>query len=257
MARYIAGPSASVMERIQRAYQHRLYLIEKSLIGDPENPVSCEFFVLGATGNVYTVKLEKIPSCTCPDFSRGHVCKHLLFVYLRVLKLPQSDPRVWQKALLSPELQDLLEKSVVSEAALASQSVRRRFQEITGKAGKEVENTEKVEQRELDGDCPICYEPMAAEDGKEVEPVVFCRVCGNNVHRDCFQKWSRGKRGRKVTCIYCRAVWEDPSLKKKGKKKEIGPGWYINLASYSEDHSVTDTSLEALYPESYEWIRFG
>lgn len=133
MARFLKCPSIAVRERIQRAYQHRLYLIDKKVMGAGESsPAGCEFFVLGATGNVYSVKLEKIPSCTCPDAAKGNVCKHLLFVMLRVLKLPESDPRVWQKALLTNELEDLLNTSATNEGVLASQLVRQRFHEITG-----------------------------------------------------------------------------------------------------------------------------
>lgn len=133
MARYISTPSIAVKERIQRAFEHRLYLIEQKMINVGQgSPKGCEFFVLGATGNVYTVILDSKPSCTCPDAARGNTCKHFLFVMLRVLKLPQSDARVWQKAYLSSELEDLLNISATNEGVLASQSVRQRFLEITG-----------------------------------------------------------------------------------------------------------------------------
>ena len=133
LARFVSSPSVAVRERIQRAYQHRLYLIEKKMVDAEEgSPTGCEFFVLGATGNVYSVKLEKRPSCTCPDAAKGNICKHFLFVMLRVLKLPESDPRVWQKALLSTELEELLNISATNEGVLASQLVRQRFHEITG-----------------------------------------------------------------------------------------------------------------------------
>ena len=133
LARYISSPSIAVKERIQRAFEHRLYLIEQRMINVGQgSPKGCEFFVLGATGNVYTVILETKPSCTCPDAARGNTCKHFLFVMLRVLKLPQSDARVWQKAYLSSELEDLLNISATNEGVLASQSVRQRFLEIAG-----------------------------------------------------------------------------------------------------------------------------
>lgn len=118
------------MERIERAYQHRLYLIEERMIGSP--PTGSEFVVLGATGNVYSVKVEQRPSCTCPDAAKGNTCKHLLFVMLRVLKLSPSDPRAWQTALLTSELQDLLTISATNEGILASQTVRQRFHELSG-----------------------------------------------------------------------------------------------------------------------------
>lgn len=117
--------------------------------------------------------------------------------------------------------------------------------------------TEKSIQRDLDGDCPICYEAMAGGDGKPREPVVFCKTCGNNVHRDCFEKWSRSKRstGGKVTCIYCRADWLDIKKNRPNSQNvETDRDGYVNLASYSEGHAHQDTSLESLYPNSWEWI---
>ncbi len=63
-----------------------------------------EFSVLGATANVYSVSVGKHPSCSCPDFQKGNICKHYLFVMLRVLRLDRSDPLVWQKALLKSEV---------------------------------------------------------------------------------------------------------------------------------------------------------
>ncbi|CAI5508726.1 unnamed protein product, partial [Closterium sp. Naga37s-1] len=51
----------------------------------PAPPCSCNFHVLGATGNVYTVTISQQPSCTCPDYGNGNLCKHVLFVLLRVL----------------------------------------------------------------------------------------------------------------------------------------------------------------------------
>lgn len=114
--------------------------------------------------------------------------------------------------------------------------------------------TEKSVQRDLDGDCPICYEALASGDGKPGEPVVFCKTCGNNVHRDCFERWSQSKRstGGKVTCIYCRADWF--AIGKKSPNGKTDYNGYVNLASYSVGHAHEDTSLEALYPDSWEWI---
>ena len=45
---------------------------------------------------VYTVKVCRHPSCTCPDFVRGNLCKHVLFVMMRVLKQPATNPLIWQ-----------------------------------------------------------------------------------------------------------------------------------------------------------------
>lgn len=251
LARFIAKPNSAVQERIARAFAHRLYLIDKKFLGAP--PSECDFFILGATGNVYTVKLSLRPSCTCPDHVKGNTCKHFLFVMLRVLKLPREDPRVWQKALLPSELHDLLENLSVSNAVLASSLVRERFQQITGETSTPAMEPLEPLQREIDGDCPICYEPMANKDGKPSESIVFCKTCGNNVHADCFKRWSQSKKHGSVTCIYCRAVWGSDAKGAGGSSQ--GGGEYINLASYSDAHRPDETTIEALYPSSHQWWR--
>jgi uncharacterized Zn finger protein len=37
-----------------------------------------EFIVMGSTGNLYTVIICQTPNCDCPDFQRGHLCKHIV-----------------------------------------------------------------------------------------------------------------------------------------------------------------------------------
>ena len=56
------------------------------------------------SGNVYTVTISKNPHCSCPDHAKGNVCKHILFVMLRAIRLPPDDPLVWQRALLKGEV---------------------------------------------------------------------------------------------------------------------------------------------------------
>ena len=61
---------------------------------------------------VYQVTVGKHPDCTCPDFQRGNLCKHYLFVMLRVLRLDDRDPLVWQKALLKSEVMPAVPNAV-------------------------------------------------------------------------------------------------------------------------------------------------
>lgn len=124
-----------------------------------------------------------------------------------------------------------------------------------GAVGECKTEAEKGAQRTIEGDCPVCYESMAGEGGKAKEPIVFCKACGNNVHRDCFDRWSRSKRsaGGKVTCIYCRAEWLE-NMDQKTQNLKVDSGGYVNLASYSESHVGQDNSLETLYPDSWEWL---
>ena len=254
-----SAPSAAVRERIARAYTHRLYLINRQPAG-PGTAPSCRFQVLGATGNVYEVVISNVPSCSCPDAAKGNTCKHILFVMLRVLKCRQDDPRVWQKALLNSEVQDLLQAAPEHSHAsvLASRSVQQQFERLSGLetgvggASAAAEALSSSVQRALEGDCPICFEALSTSNGDATEPVTFCKTCGNNYHRSCFDKWRGAKRHEMVTCAMCRAPWEDEGPGTSAMRISRG---YLNLASYSPAHSnTTATSLEQLYPDSHMWI---
>ena len=103
----------SIMVKHERVMTQRMFLVERS--GRKNEALEEEFSVLGSTGNVYNVNVRLIPrcshpsssrryeadnSCTCPDFMKNRVhCKHILFVFLKVLKLP--DPLWYQAAFLT------------------------------------------------------------------------------------------------------------------------------------------------------------
>lgn len=106
----------SVKDRMHRAQCERLYLIERK----QESDTSAIFTVLGNTGNVYTVKISVLPSCDCPDYSSS--CKHILFVYLRILKINTASYILYQRALLEPELQDIFEANPMPTANVMASS---------------------------------------------------------------------------------------------------------------------------------------
>lgn len=51
---------------------------------------------------------------------------------------------------------------------------------------------------------------QADTDGAD-NAVTFCKECGNNVHVECFKRWTASKKssGEPVTCVYCRHPWLD------------------------------------------------
>lgn len=249
--RWAATPNQKTRERIQRALPgsaHRMFLIETkqlSTVGSEGGP-SQEFAVLGATGNVYTVVINRHPSCNCPDAQKGNLCKHVLFVYLRVLKLKSDNPLVWQKALLTHEVQEVLSTaSVADQSVLACARVRQKYEELHSKDGKSASTS----QRPIEGDCPICYEPL--EEGTEA--VVFCHTCGNNIHEQCFQNWSRTKKHShdQVTCVYCRTPWQAEVFEGGQASQGGGNANFVNLGSYSQE---APPSLEDLYGDRAVWI---
>ncbi|KAI4380149.1 hypothetical protein MLD38_006371 [Melastoma candidum] len=220
------GPPHPVTDRILRAVHHRLLLLHRS---DPD------FFVLGATGNVYTVTLSASPSCTCPD--RTTPCKHILFVLIRVLGVPLDDPCLRRRTLRPCRLRCLL--STPSDvASLASASLRARFHErffLVRKRGGSNEWGARPDERpgeeEGDGDepeaCPICLEEMGLAGGEGGRAVV-CTTCRNKVHEECQLTWKKSLGRRSAICVMCRSRW----------RKEREPDRYVNLAAYvGEDDS--------------------
>ena len=66
---------------------------------------------------VYKVKVGKFPQCNCPDFKiRKNLCKHYLYVMIRVLRLREDDPLVWQRALLLSEVEEVSASPICSRA---------------------------------------------------------------------------------------------------------------------------------------------
>jgi len=107
--RYREHAPQDVMVKYDRVMTQRMFLVERS--GRKDGELHEDFSVLGSTGNVYNVNLSQIPtyllcgnrvdcSCTCPDFAKHQVhCKHILFVLVKVLKLP--NPLWFQAAFLT------------------------------------------------------------------------------------------------------------------------------------------------------------
>ncbi|XP_068642137.1 uncharacterized protein [Aristolochia californica] len=207
-------PTQPVADRISRALRHRLLLLHRS---------HANFYVLGATGNVYNVNLSVIPTCTCPD--RTVPCKHILFVFLRVLGVPVDDTCLRRKTLRPCQLTRLL-GTPTSPGFLAGQRVRERFHQLFSESGR---LRPVVDIRLEEGSiCPVCLEEMRKE-----EKVVCCSVCRNSLHEECFMKWKRTTGRRVATCVMCRCRWRE---KREHEK-------YVNLASYvSDEHEETGGS---------------
>ncbi|KAL0031719.1 hypothetical protein WJX79_003146 [Trebouxia sp. C0005] len=243
---------------------HRLFLLDRNLVSPmtSENGPVEKFSVLGATANVYSVSVGRHPSCSCPDFQKGNVCKHYLFVMLRVLRLSESDPLVWQKALLKSEAEQVLggTRSTRADAeVLADQSVISHYRRVTGKdaastsAAAAGPHDAASKQRPIEGECAICYDSLKADGPAPEDKVTFCHECGNNVHVECFKRWSASKKGsgEPVTCVYCRCPWVVAS---GGSGASLNKD-YVNLRDVSHEHQSADMSLHSLYGDTAVWIQ--
>jgi len=186
-----------------------------------EAPLARRYAVLGSTGNVYTVRVGELVSCDCPDAAKGNVCKHQLFIFLRVLRQPRDSPLVFQRALLSSERAKLFASPHAARGpastAVASSSVVQAYSAATGKAKATAPEHRGVKA----DDCPICFEALGSE------ALEVCTSCRNGIHADCFRRWSASKAGvETVPCPLCRAPW--PAV--AGGKGRVGAEGFINLA---------------------------
>ncbi|KAL2548420.1 SWIM zinc finger family protein/mitogen-activated protein kinase kinase kinase (MAPKKK)-related [Forsythia ovata] len=194
------------------ALRHRLRLLHRS---------DSMFFVLGSTGNVYTVNLCATPSCTCPD--RTTPCKHILFVLIRVLGVRLDDSCLWRRTLRPCQLNRLLNLPTLTEA-LARATLCERFHRLFFKARQSYSRPPVVVE---DGSiCPVCLEEMGKED-----KVVACGTCRNIIHEECFLAWKRsGGRRKSATCVLCRARWRERENQEK----------YLNLSAYISQDDMAE-----------------
>uniref|UniRef100_A0A0D9WR55 SWIM-type domain-containing protein n=1 Tax=Leersia perrieri TaxID=77586 RepID=A0A0D9WR55_9ORYZ len=212
-----------VASRIIRALQHQLRLLHRA---------GAEFYVLGATGNVYTVTLATAPACTCPDPSVP--CKHILFVLLRVLGLSLDEACVWRQSLRPCQVARLVSTPTASSAAggeiLAGTRAREMFHRLWSARAATKADEEGRRRREesategrIEGGaaCPVCLEEMSAA------VVMSCGTCRNAVHAECFARWKRSRGRRAATCVVCRARWRQPASRDKEGERQ-----YINLSAF-------------------------
>ncbi|XP_004148392.1 mitogen-activated protein kinase kinase kinase 1 [Cucumis sativus] len=216
-------PSQPVADRIVRALHHHLRLLHRS---------GSNFFVLGATGNVYIVSLSSTPSCTCPD--RITPCKHILFIYLQALGLSLDDVCLRRRTLRPCQLNRLLAAPIMlkslAEIGLRKVFHQQFFQVNDRAASSSSSSSVTVEDMEDGSACPVCLDDM-----KKKDRVVACSTCRNLVHEDCFTRWKRSKGRRNVSCVVCRARWKDT----KDEQQK-----YLNLSAYIiNEHDTIDATL--------------
>jgi hypothetical protein len=179
-------PSQDTMDKIARAISQRMYLVSKS----EKSSLEKHFLVLERLGSGCVVAVRSTPTCTCSDFENGGLCKHMLFVYLKVLRVPPESELIHQTTLLNSELHDIFSKAPSP----------------THQPQNQGDGPGEVKRKPVQGLCPICYEDLSGS-----EAVVWCELgCGNNVHASCFEHLGLTKVaiGEELTCVYCGEAWK-------------------------------------------------
>ncbi|WRT67196.1 uncharacterized protein IL334_004162 [Kwoniella shivajii] len=265
LARMRAKCPKTTLDRYKRAISQRMFMIEREHVGEGSRQYE-QFKVLGSTGNVYTVNIGVIPRCNCPDNLKGNKpCKHIIFVFIKVLKVPDESPIWYQMSLTPEEVEEVFAAAppVPNGSVTVDLKVHKAYLHATGRGVDEQEVTEidKNVNDESGGkrmdavgeDCPVCYEEMTQQDldGKLLTYDESLNGCGKPLHKECFQMWALTARnkGNDVTCVWCRSPWptEDGG---KGKGKATGPQYtsmgYLNMADAAGLSRQRDVS-------SYHW----
>ncbi|RMD42175.1 hypothetical protein DV735_g2968, partial [Chaetothyriales sp. CBS 134920] len=215
----------SFLTKLERAQTQRMIVIGRTRGGTDECPTE-SIDIVGTTGNIYTVTIDKVPSCTCPDSLKGNECKHKVYALSTVLRAPYEYQ--YQRALLSTELQHIFDHAPPIPTDMVKSD---------GDDSKAAAGTRKP----VEGECPICYMDFDQEHNE----LVWCKTsCGNNMHKTCFDQWAASQRGNTVKCVYCRAPWEMdlPDLNAiKDSARPNGEG-YVNVAQQFGISGVRDHS---------------
>lgn len=144
-------------------------------------------------------------TCTCAQHEKqSGFCVHLLFVLLKVLKIPDSSIYAKKMQFTDSEI-DMILSGGLHPAPKRDKPQRIKKNPTTIEGGGVPES--KVERQVLNEDdmCPICQDDMKTDEG-----ITWCRTgCGNNIHAKCMKMYAQFKISKKelVMCPLCREDW--------------------------------------------------
>jgi len=257
---YRLSLSNDTRQRLRRITEHRIQLISRNenevdpnaWIQKPSLSQRC-YSVLGAKGNVYNVKIGRIPSCTCPDYAtRGNTCKHILFVLINVLRVSTDDILLAQKSFLSTELESIYQcadahfaRVGTTAMPMASSRVIAAYNASKDGDGEiEIESVSLGVKCKLDNceglECPVCFETIKESN----DETTHCLVqCGNPIHKACLVEWLQNSQTK--DCPLCRIPWkenealckalQEAQIERKASTSSWSLGHYQNLGAYSDD----------------------
>ncbi|KAI9100500.1 hypothetical protein DFS34DRAFT_488472 [Phlyctochytrium arcticum] len=180
-----------VQARIDKAARSRFFVVQELgpmafIIEAPPSPAEPSAATdapdppVNTTSRKYKVSLGSTQSCSCSQFLREReLCVHVLWLMLKVFKIPKDSETIYQISLVEREVTELLQcrrqrgtgvdsSSVEQPATLANETPS---DEVTPRCIGE------------DDTCPICLEDIT---GCAASSLTYCRKsCGNWMHVKC------------------------------------------------------------------------
>jgi hypothetical protein len=85
----------------------------------------------------------------------------------------------------------------------------------------------------------------------EKNNILFCSTsCGNNIHKNCFDKWRQAKLSMNelVTCPFCRVEWKNVTENNNNNNNNSNQSTgYLNLAAYSTTNDYDEEDDDDLF----------
>jgi hypothetical protein len=135
----------------------------------------------------FKVSIDPVRECTCRE---SDVCVHILYIMIRVFRVPKEAEILWQRALTEHEVESLQSGSIGRDPA-----ARQRVKRTEVRRGPARPRRQPVGPEDV---CPICFDSL-----DNPAKVCSCRASwGSNFHRACVREWVNAKRaqGDPPTC---------------------------------------------------------
>lgn len=183
--------------RKERAFKQQIFLLQMNPITKQHERV---FKVVGTTRNIYTVKINERPNCSCPDYDNGNICKHIYFILLRVMKINGNVKSKYNEKQLTNMFNNI--PKFITENVVYNEKTKLEFEELINSTNNPIKNIKIIEQK-LDDICPICLENIDNKNDAD-----FCKYsCGKSVHNLCYGIWSKNNHNNILQCLFCRHPW--------------------------------------------------
>jgi hypothetical protein len=160
-----------------------------------------------ADETVYRVMIGNPHSCSCKR-TMGF-CVHILFVILKVFRIPESHPLAKKITLTDSEIDQALIGNFEGRVKPIAQRKEKKIKNISKETDSLTAAEETVERQPMDDEnpdiCPICQDDMTKDDA-----LTWCRKgCGNNIHAKCMKLYAQYKTTNTTTilCPLCREDW--------------------------------------------------
>mmetsp|Transcript_853 Transcript_853/g.2927 ORF Transcript_853/g.2927 Transcript_853/m.2927 type:complete len:816 (-) Transcript_853:2712-5159(-) len=226
-----------VKELIQQLASTRLYLVREtgptSFIltdGDTDDVMASTSTTTtttrsrsSVTPNKYKVRIGSSHKCSCG--SSQTPCIHILYVFCKIFRVPDTNPLIWQLSLIDHEINQILQGRASAAYAARAHGSRR-----SGAAAKSSSQRRQLDEGDV---CPICQEDMGQEDF-----LIYCHECGQNIHTKCMKIWAdhRTKCHEDITCPLCRTTWSQAQVQQLS---------YVNRKRYITSTAHTGIKCDA------------